>query len=297
MDLSQLRIGNSAGDVKTLEQVKKLAKAPITHIVVGSITVEERAGNPGDTFWVAPDNSYAFNARGLPCQGIDYYRQNGTAMAQVAHDSGKQLIVSIASTQNDDDWRLLAECAVEFADGIEVNISCPNKWKDGKRETAIAESPEAVSGILNEIILAVAGECKLAVKLPPFKTIENNPIFAEMMDILNQHSGGISEVVSCNTLALSTPTVDGKLVLSMPAGGKSGPKLKPWSLMQVRALRTALLDNIDIIGVGGIRSGADVSEYLDAGASGVQVGTHFFQYGARVFGEIIQELPFGDEAA
>lgn len=290
MDLSKIRIGNAAGDVKTFAEVAKITTAPITHVVVGSITVEERAGNKGDTFWVSPDDKYALNARGLPCRGIDYYREHGPAMADIAHGAGKQLIVSIASTQSQDDWKRLAECAANFADGVEVNVSCPNKWKDGERESVIAENPEAVRAIIRDVILATPSGFHVGVKLPPFKNPGKGPVYLEMMDALRDFNSGLAEVVSCNTIGgVQVPVIDGKPVLGVPEGGKSGPCLKAWSLMQVRALSESL-PNTRITGVGGIRSGADAYDYLEAGATGVQVGTHFFQYGPRVFEEIALEL-------
>jgi len=289
LDLSNLKFGNAAGDVKTLEQVRELARAPISHLVVGSITVEQRDGNEGNTFWVSPDDRYALNARGLPCRGIDYYHEHGPEMAAVAHAGDKKLIVSIASTQSHDDWVQLAECAAKFADGIEINISCPNKWSDGKRESVIASNPEAVNAILRSIIMSVPANFPLSLKLAPFLP-GGTPLFWNMMEVIRSHSNALREVVSCNTVGgVTPPSIDGKKVISMPQAGMSGPDMKVTSLLQVGSLVESLPD-IPIIGVGGIRSGTDVAEYVAAGASGVQIGTHYFQYGERVFEEIALEL-------
>jgi dihydroorotate dehydrogenase (NAD+) catalytic subunit len=52
----------------------------------------------------------------------------------------------------------------------------------------------------------------------------------------------------------------------------SGPALLPVGLLAVRRVRDRL-PSIPILGVGGIRTAADVRDYLRAGATLVQVGT------------------------
>jgi dihydroorotate dehydrogenase (NAD+) catalytic subunit len=55
-------------------------------------------------------------------------------------------------------------------------------------------------------------------------------------------------------------------------GGVSGPALRPVGLLAVRRTAAAL-PGFPIIGVGGIATAAHVREYLDAGASLVEIGT------------------------
>ncbi len=62
MDVSKLRLMNAAGWCKDIETVRKLAKTPIHEITVGSITLEQRAGNEGNVFWQSPDGTYALNS-------------------------------------------------------------------------------------------------------------------------------------------------------------------------------------------------------------------------------------------
>ena len=54
----------------------------------------------------------------------------------------------------------------------------------------------------------------------------------------------------------------------------SGPALKAVGVAAVRKIRERV--DVPIIGVGGILSGADVLEYLRAGAALVQIGTASF---------------------
>ena len=52
----------------------------------------------------------------------------------------------------------------------------------------------------------------------------------------------------------------------------SGPALLPVGLLAVQKVK-ARLPQIPVIGVGGVRSGDDVRQYLAAGASLVAIGT------------------------
>ncbi len=62
-------------------------------------------------------------------------------------------------------------------------------------------------------------------------------------------------------------------VLGAGVGGLSGPALKPIALRVVADLALEFGEEVEIIGVGGIRNGKDVVEFLFAGAKAVQVAT------------------------
>ena len=57
-------------------------------------------------------------------------------------------------------------------------------------------------------------------------------------------------------------------------GGLSGPAIKPVALRAVYDVSRAV--GVPVIGGGGVTSGADVAEFMLAGATAVQVGTASF---------------------
>ena len=59
---------------------------------------------------------------------------------------------------------------------------------------------------------------------------------------------------------------------------------------QLRRLRLRLDDNIPIIGVGGISSGADAVGKVSAGAQLVQIYTGFIYHGPQLIGECVTAL-------
>ncbi len=81
-------------------------------------------------------------------------------------------------------------------------------------------------------------------------------------------------------------------LLSGGVGGYSGPGLKPVSLRCVYEVATAL-PGLPILGCGGVVTGADIVEYLMAGASAVAAGTiHFAEpkAGRRLIDELQAEM-------
>ncbi len=60
-------------------------------------------------------------------------------------------------------------------------------------------------------------------------------------------------------------------LLGYGQGGVSGPALLPVGVLAVRRVRERT--DLPVIGVGGIRTAADVAQYLEAGATLVAVGT------------------------
>lgn len=71
-------------------------------------------------------------------------------------------------------------------------------------------------------------------------------------------------------------------------GWLSGPPIKPVALRIVFDLARAV--KVPIIGVGGIRTGADVVEFMMAGASAVQICTANIYEGPKIFSRINREL-------
>jgi dihydroorotate dehydrogenase (NAD+) catalytic subunit len=80
----------------------------------------------------------------------------------------------------------------------------------------------------------------------------------------------------------------GKPILSMKAGGYSGPGIFPVALRMVYQVSHSV--NIPVIGMGGITSARDVLEMMYAGASLVQIGAQNLvdPYCCK---KIIEELP------
>ena len=172
---------------------------------------------------------------------------------------------------------------------IELNLSCPN-LEDGHMFSFNADASASVVRAAN-----AATDVPIGAKLSP-----NTP---EIVDVaLACVEAGADFLVLTNTaygfgldLASATPLLSGGV------GGYSGPGLKPVSLRCLYEVAKAS-PGVDLVGCGGVTSGADVAEYLMAGASAVEVGTALLadpDAGTRILAEtseMVEGLGFGGVA-
>ena len=143
---------------------------------------------------------------------------------------------------------------------IEVNLSCPN-LEDGQMFSFdAARSAEVI-----EVVAGVVGK-PIGAKLSP-----DTPDVVEVADACRR--AGADFVVLTNTaMGFGVSLDDLRPLLSGGAGGYSGPGLKPISMRCVYEVHRAIPD-LPIVGCGGVTTGADVIEYILAGASAVEMGT------------------------
>ncbi len=284
---------NAAGTCKLLDagegeiDVRKLARSPVAAIMVGSITLEPRAGNSGNVYYTEP--GFSLNSLGLPNPGAGYYEKHLPEMVEIAHAAGKPLFVSVAGF-NPAEYAELAELALEGgADFVELNFGCPNVW-DGSRQKQITSfNQEAVYVTLHVVQERIGKNVKAGVKLSPF----SDPFSLIEVAAVIGDCEMIKVVVSANTFPNAFAADGSGAPYITPAdglAGMAGSALKPVGLGQVKQLRNLLPPRIQLVGVGGVSSAQDVRDYQRVGAQAVQVGTALLNRGLGLFTDILTEL-------
>ena len=281
---------NAAGTCKLLEGtegVRELARSATAAVMVGSITIEPREGNPGEVYWAS--EVFSLNSLGLPNPGKPYYRQHLPEMVAIAHRSGKPLLVNVAGF-TPSEYAVLAELAFQGgADLVELNLDCPNVWQGGQQKPIACFDPQLVSEILYYVKERVGLEAKVAVKLSPF----SDPfVLNEVAQMIGQ-SKVVKMVTTINTFPNAFSYDERGKPRITPGGGLAGfggPAIKPIGLGQVKQLRGMLPEHIDIVGVGGITTGQDILDYQRAGAAAVQIATALLERRAKVFSTLLTEL-------
>lgn len=293
-----LKIGNyslehpvmvGAGPIKTVEDVRAVAKSQSAAVVVGSITVEERLGNSGDTYFYDPEIG-SVNAKGLPNGGLSYYRSNLAEMVKIAHDNNKPLILSAAGFTPREFVVISEMVAEQGVDGLELNIGCPNVWSDGKQKGIASFNPDSVDEILRLQEQALAGAIWTSLKLSPY----SDPDLLKKIAEIIRGSKIINAVVASNTFPNALAfNREGNPALNFGKegevlGGLAGAALRWINQGQVRQLRRELPSHIDVIGVGGISQLEHVREYLhpDVSAIATQVTTAYVNEGPAIFNRL-----------
>jgi dihydroorotate dehydrogenase (NAD+) catalytic subunit len=160
----------------------------------------------------------------------------------------------------------LDRIAVEVGgvDVLEMNISCPNIKKGG---VEFGTDPR-VAGELVRACRAVTDR-PLWVKLTPNIT----DIAGLARATVEAGADGLSIINTITAMGVDIRTRRPRIATVF--GGLSGPAIKPIALRMVYQVAREGL-GVPICGMGGIRTAEDVCEFLVAGATAVQVGTHNF---------------------
>jgi dihydroorotate dehydrogenase (fumarate) len=277
-------VGNAAGWCKSVFEVEKLSRSAAAFIVVGSITVNPRTGNPGNTFDGNP--VFCLNSLGLPNPGIESIEKTGPEMIKIARAAGKPIILSIAGFTPEEFWALSRHAQAIGFDGVEINIGCPNIVRGSERKPIISYRPDLVSQTLQHVVGAQnERNIFVSVKVSPMDPERMREISGVIMRY------PVDAVVTQNTVPNCLDfDPDKRPIIDTPdhtgfAGG-SGKQIFRQALGQVRQWRSLLPEDVAVWGVGGVDSGLDVRKMIWAGASVVQVGTSYFISGPKVFGDI-----------
>ncbi len=164
---------------------------------------------------------------------------------------------------------------------IEVNISCPNL---DDRSLMFSSNPDATGAVIRGV--------RRVSSQPVFTKL--SPDVTDIVEIaraaVRGGSHGLSVMNTALGMAIDTESMRPKL--STFTGGLSGPAIKPIAIRCVYQVSRAFPE-IPIIGQGGINSGADVAEFMLAGASAVAVGTANFTEpttAKRIYDEFVEYL-------
>jgi len=284
-------------ECKTIEEVERLVNSMSSAVMVGAITKDPRSGNPGDVaFFDIPHLSS--NSLGMPNRGLAYYRDEEALpkMVEMAHAEGKPLFVNVSGFSKEEFVELAVFVEKSGADGVQLNLSCPNIHDKGKKRIFCFDLK-----LTQDILEAVCEEANsiaiVDAKLSPMSDPVYREEMAHLMKELAKDGGGVNAVTLCNTFPNVMiyrddlrPVIHSKLPNNtITMGGMGGPAMKPIALAHVELFRSILEPWQDIVGIGGVQSGRDVLEYEEAGANIVQITTAHAVRGRKVFDQIVTE--------
>ena len=287
--------GPKSGHVTDLTNVGASAAGAV---LSKSATLVKQTGNPLPRLKKLPTGGDlcdgSINSEGLPNAGIDYYISDDV-LRKVA-ETGKPYIVSLSGLTLADNLEMLTRVAAAaekhpgLISALELNLACPNI--PGKPTVAL--DFEQMEDVLKKVCahkpFAACG-VPLGVKLAPYF---DAPHFDAAAAILNKHKGRLTFVVTMNTigncLVVDTETESALIAPKGGFGGVAGGFAKHMATANVKQLRQRLHDSIDVVGVGGVKSGADAFDLLLCGAAAVQTATTHWLEGPACFDRIAAEL-------
>ncbi|XP_057609706.1 dihydroorotate dehydrogenase (quinone), mitochondrial [Chionomys nivalis] len=283
-------VGIAAGFDKHGEAVDGLYKLGFGFVEVGSVTPQPQEGNPRPRVFRLPEdqaviNRYGFNSHGL---SVVEHRLRARQQKQTKLTAdGLPLGINLGKNKTS------ADAAADYAEGVRVlgpladylvvNVSSPNtaglRSLQGKTElrlllAKVLQERDALKGVRKPAVL---------VKIAPDLTAQDKEDIASVAREL-----GIDGLIVTNT-TVSRPTgLQG--ALRSEVGGLSGKPLRDLSTQTIREMYALTQGRIPIIGVGGVSSGQDALEKIQAGASLVQLYTALTFLGPPVVVRVKREL-------
>lgn len=189
---------------------------------------------------------------------------------------------------------------------MEINLSCPNiagKPPPGYSKSELLEYLVALGDYENPTTQSM----EVGIKIPPY-TFQGQ--FDDLISVLllskdKNQVCPITFITAVNTLGCclylnpsdkSTPVLSSENGTGI--GGLAGAALHPLALGNVALLRRLLdvhgLQEIEIIGVGGVADAAGFTRMKNVGASAIGVGTALGSDGVKIFGKIVDGLEQSD---
>jgi dihydroorotate dehydrogenase len=282
-------VGLAAGLDKDGKHIDALAALGFGFLEIGTVTPRAQAGNPKPRMFRLSEAQGIINRMGFNNDGVDacvarvrrsrFWQQGGVLGMNI----GKNASTPIEDAASD--YILAMEAVYEIASYITVNISSPNTQNlralQGEAMlrallSSLDEARKRLSdryGIRKPLFLKIA---------PDLESTDIHLIADLSMEF------GIDAIIATNTTIARDTVQD--MEHSQEAGGLSGAPVRAASTQVIKTLKARLGNNLPIIGVGGILSGADAKEKIMAGASLVQIYSGLIYRGPDLVHECAKAL-------
>jgi dihydroorotate dehydrogenase len=279
-------VGLAAGLDKNGAYIDALAALGFGFIEIGTVTPRPQSGNPKPRLFRLPEARALINRLGFNNYGVDALIEN---VKRAKYDGilginiGKNADTPIEHAAND--YLICLRKVYTHASYITVNISSPNT--KNLRQLQGADELDSLLAQLKaeqETLAGLHGKyVPLAIKIAP--DLDGEQI-KQIAELLTRHR--IDGVIATNT-TLSREGVE-NLKHGNETGGLSGEPVREKSTAVIRLLAAELQGALPIIGVGGILSGADAAEKIQAGAVLVQIYSGMIYRGPELVTEVIEAM-------
>ena len=276
-------VGLAAGLDKHAEHADALAGLGFGFLELGGVTPRPQPGNPRPRLFRIPGAQAIINRYGLNSIGVDAFVENlKKARTRCIRGVNIGKNKDTPNEQAAGDYEICLEKLYPHVDYVTLNISSPNTagLRDLQDASALASLLKRIREKKQKLQQEHGRNVALALKIAP--DLDDAQIRAIAAAAMRE---GIDGIVATNT------TVSREGVAEFPAakehGGLSGAPLRERSTHVVRVLAGELKGAIPVIGVGGILSGADAAEKIDAGATLVQIYTGLIYRGPGLIEECV----------
>lgn len=278
-------VGLAGGLDKNGEFYNDLANFGFGFVEIGSLTPQPQDGNPKPRCFRVPSDKAIINRFGINNKGVknavEHLKKERPEVIVAANISKN------TSSINEDaakDYEQAFGLMYDFVDMFVVNVSCPNVVGLTSLQD-ISFLSDIVDRLLHLRMYHDTYRPILLKVSPDLSTKQIDDIVDYCL------SSGIDGIVAGNTTrSREDLTIGQDKIEKIGNGGLSGAPLHKKNVELVRHIHEHSKGMLPIIGAGGIMSGADAKEMIDAGASLVEIYTGFIYEGPALIKKIIKHL-------
>ncbi|MCL5010696.1 MAG: tRNA-dihydrouridine synthase [Patescibacteria group bacterium] len=244
--------------------IEKIAKEipEVGILTTKSIGLKPKKGNKEPI--IAEYAPFSFiNAVGLSNPGVEEFEKK---LSKIKTPDDKFLLISVFG-DSVNEFREIAERLYNWADGFELNISCPHSEKYGQ---VIGQDEKLVGEITKKVV---------SLGKPVFVKISAGLNIKGIVECVVRK--GASGITAINTKGPELFLRNNSPILSNRTGGISGKAILELGLKSVKEIRR--ITNLPVIACGGITTAEDVKSYKQAGAD-------FFGVGSALAGMNTEEI-------
>ena len=278
-------VGLAGGLDKNGEFYNDLGNFGFSFVEIGSLTPEPQPGNPKPRLFRVVKDRAIINRMGINNKGIRNAVENLKRMKPDVLVAGN--ISKNTSSINEDavkDYESAFALLYDFVDMFVLNISCPNVSGLSALQD-VSFLSEIVDKLLN-LRMYFDEYRPILIKVSP-------DISHQQLDEIIDYSlmSGVDGIVAGNTTrSREGLTLPQEKIDEIGNGGMSGAPLFRKNLELVRYIHEQSRGKLPIIGVGGIMSGEQARQMLDAGASLVEIYSGFIYEGPSLVRKINKYL-------
>jgi dihydroorotate dehydrogenase len=270
------RIGLAAGFDKNALAVDYWHRFGFGFVEIGTVTWHAQPGNDRPRLFRLPQDYALINRMGFNNEGAQAVAERlGKASPKipVGVNLGKSKVTPLEEAH--EDYRKSFSALRGLGDYFVVNVSSPNT--PGLRTLQDREPLLRIFGALKEVDAAVP----MFVKVAPDLTDE---ALAEILEVAV--TCGLTGIIATNT-TISRVGLRSPSTLTEEAGGLSGVPVRDGSNQVLHFLRANAPEEMILIGVGGVFSGADYREKRAMGAELVQLYTGWIYGGPGLVPQLL----------
>ena len=281
-------VGLAAGFDKNAQVPDAMLTAGFGFVECGTVTPRPQSGNPKPRLFRLTEDNAVINRMGFNNGGLDAFRARLLRRKNNTGHKGGLVGANLGANKDSDDriGDYVAGLSALWAlpDYFTINISSPNT--PGLRGLQEAGALDDLLGRISEARAALAGDTP---SVPIFLKVAPDLDSVQIERIVEQaRNYGMNAIIVSNT-TIARPD-DLRSAHKGEGGGLSGAPLFEASTQILREFADAANGSIDLIGVGGISSGAQAYAKIRAGAKAVQLYSALVYHGPGLVMDIRRDL-------